>query len=440
MANPGPAIPPASVPEDQAEDVGKLTKALSVVLVSKEIPWRVQGELGREGYVTVEDLADRWNSPEDARANGPHDLDFEAGNHGFTAQSTAFTAMRLLQAVRAAQQIATLPGGTSALHPLARGVTTAGSTLEASFDRRALEETYMKVYSQNRPKLETQGSDALLRRQYRFVRRGEIGFIQVKHLVSALPEEGERPTTTSNRFTLDGFEGTEEEEIRANPATRRQLERMHAVFRTTLLMCTASVPQFSNLTITKQELDDWYDWFYGEDIAGRFPPPSEAVLLYAERNAWRKIHDMVHGGMPLSEALKPIKADLLFWTREVYERVSKTTAKGFTTKGKGKIKQPARSLHSPWQPMWNKPQGKGEGPSPSKGNPPKGNTKGKPDWPAHWAFKNPKNVNYCRDHLLYKNCSGQCGRSHNCPVRVGGWICDAAPGTHLPEECPHIPD
>lgn len=275
MANPGPAIPPASVPEDQAEDVGKLTKALSVVLVSKEIPWRVQGELGRQGYVTVEDLADRWNSPEDARANGPHDLDFEAGNHGFTAQSTAFTAMRLLQAVRAAQQIATLPGGTAALHPLARGVTTAGSTLEASFDRRTLEETYMKVYSQNRPKLETQGSDALLRRQYRFVRRGEIGFIQVKHLVSALPEEGERPTTTSNRFTLDGFEGTEEEEIRANPATRRQLERMHAVFRTTLLMCTASVPQFSNLTITKQELDDWYDWFYGEDIAGRFPPPSD---------------------------------------------------------------------------------------------------------------------------------------------------------------------
>ena len=29
MANPGPAIPPASVPEDQAEDVGKLTKALN---------------------------------------------------------------------------------------------------------------------------------------------------------------------------------------------------------------------------------------------------------------------------------------------------------------------------------------------------------------------------------------------------------------------------
>ena len=36
-------------------------------------------------------------------------------------------------------------------------------------DRRSLEEAYMKVYSQPRPKLEYQGSDALLKRQARFV-------------------------------------------------------------------------------------------------------------------------------------------------------------------------------------------------------------------------------------------------------------------------------
>jgi hypothetical protein len=55
----------------------------------------------------------------------------------------------------------------------------------------------------------------------------------------------------------------EEEEIRANPTTRRQLERMHMVFRTTLLVSTAS--EFSNLSITKEELDSWYEWFNGED-------------------------------------------------------------------------------------------------------------------------------------------------------------------------------
>lgn len=297
-------------------------------------------------------------------------------------------------------------------------------------------------------RLESQGSDALLKRQHRFIARGEIGFIQVKHLISALPEEGERPTKTSKRFTLDGWEGHEEEEVRSNPTTRRQLERMHMVFRTTLLMCTASAPQFANLCITKEELDSWYEWFYGEDIAGRSPPPSEAILLYAERNAWRKIHDMVHGGTTLSEALRTIKLDLLFWTREVYERVNKQTVKTIQTKGKGKTKVTTRQATAPWQPQWMKPRkGEPKGKGTTKGTPGgkgkttkgKSKTPGKPDWPSHWAIKNPKNVPYCRDFHLYKSCTGQCGRSHNCPVRVDGWTCDAAPGTHSTSECPHAP-
>lgn len=61
----------------------------------------------------------------------------------------------------------------------------------------------------------------------------------------------------------------DEEEVRAHPTSRRQLERMHQVFRATLLMCTAALPQFAQLRISKSELDDWYEWFYGEDIAGR---------------------------------------------------------------------------------------------------------------------------------------------------------------------------
>ena len=294
-----------------------------------------------------------------------------------------------------------------------------------------------------RPKLEYQGSDSLLKRQFRYIAKGELGFIQVNHLVSALPGEGERPTKTSKRFSLDGWEGHEEEEIRSNPSTRRQLERMHMVFRTTLLMRTASQPQFANLAITKQDLDNWYDWFYGEDIAGRYPPPTET--MYAERNAWRKIHDLVHGGESLAEAMKNIKTDLLFWTREVYERVTKAAAKGHTAKGKGKTKNTSRPALSVYQPQWEKSRKgdqkgsppKGGGKTQSKGQ--KGKTKGKPDWPAHWAFRNPKKVSYCRDFHLYKTCEGQCGRSHNCPVRVNGWICDAPPSQHSAAECPHKP-
>lgn len=74
---------------------------------------------------------------------------------------------------------------------------------------------------------------------------------------------------------MDGFEKEEEEEERANPQTRRQLERMHTVFRNNLLMCTLAFPQFQQFDITKSDLDEWYDWFYGPAIAGRRPPPSE---------------------------------------------------------------------------------------------------------------------------------------------------------------------
>ena len=189
MAAPPPATPPEAIPPDQQEDVERPSKGLSVLLVSKQIPWRVQGEMARQGYITVEDLADRWDSPEEARNHGPRDLDFTDGNHGFTAQSSAFTAMRLLQAVRAARMLATIPGTVHTQGTLTRSTTQGGSPLEISLDRRTLEETCMKTFKVSRPRLESQGSDALLKRQHRFIARGEVGFIQVKHLISALPED-----------------------------------------------------------------------------------------------------------------------------------------------------------------------------------------------------------------------------------------------------------
>ena len=177
----------------------------------------------------------------------------------------------------------------------------------------------------------------------------------------------------------------------------------------------------------------------------KISPPTETTLMYAERNAWRKIHDLVHGGESLAAAMKNIKTDLLFWTREVYERVTKAAAKGHTAKGKGKTKNTPRPALSVYQPQWEKPRKgdqkgsppKGGGKTQSKGQ--KGKTKGKPDWPAHWAFRSPKQVSYCRDFHLYKTCEGQCGRSHNCPVRVNGWICDAPPSQRSAAECPHKP-
>ena len=75
----------------------------------KQIPYSVQAALAQEGYVTLEDIADRWDDPAAARTNGPRALGFESGANGFTDQSSAFTAMRLFQAIKAAKDMALPP-------------------------------------------------------------------------------------------------------------------------------------------------------------------------------------------------------------------------------------------------------------------------------------------------------------------------------------------
>ena len=106
-------------------------------------------------------------------------------------------------------------------------------------------------------------------------------------------------------------------------------------------MCTLAFPHFQQFDITKSDLDEWYDWFYGPSIAGRRPPPTEFTLVWAERNAWRQIYQLMADGSTLKEPMKTIKEDQLFWTREVYERVlfqQLRTPKDPKGKGKGKEK------------------------------------------------------------------------------------------------------
>ena len=278
-----------------------------------------------------------------------------------------------------------------------------------------------------------QGSNFTAMRIYQAV-------LQAKHMfqsgltsgAAALPEQGERPTKSHRRFTVDGFEKEEEEEERPNPQTRRQLERMHTVFRNNLLMCMLAFPQFQQFDLCKSDLDDWYDWFYGPEIAGRKPPPSETTLLWAERNAWRQICQLMADGATLKNSLKQMKENQLFWTREVYERImfqqlrSLREPKGKGGKGKGKTKS-VKGVHQDHlkpSPSGQKGGGKFEK-GQSKGGRPSG-------WPTNWALQSPTGVPYCRDFHLKHSCQGNCNRSHACPVKVNGWTCN---GDHSPDKC-----
>ena len=352
--------------------------------------------------------------------------------------------MRLFQAIKAAKDMTKNPYTPRSCITPGQGSSEC-SGLEALGDRQQLLTEWVEETGLPRPKLEAQGSDALLKTQFRFCSKGELGFINAKYIVSALPELEEKPFKTRRKVTVDGWDKEEEEEERKLPTTRRHLDRMHRVFRNNLSMCLLAFPQFSQFDVSKHDLDDWYDWFWGPDIAGRTPTPSEKTLLYAERNAWRSIHNLVFEGNSLKEAMLEIRADALFWTREVYERVPRPGEKGTngpgtkgtkagslqgSGKGPWKGKQPWQAYQPVFQPFL-KQNGKGKD-TPGKKGDHKG--KGKDSWPQNKSRNNPKG---CRDYHIKKQCAGNCGRSHNCPVTKDGWVCNAPPREHSPDNCPY---
>ena len=98
-------IPPSEIPDALQDGIAKLSAPLKQLLMGKSVPYLIQHRLDSENYVTVEDLADRWDSAQVARQQGPRELGFEANNNGFTVASSGFAAMKLFQVVRAAKEM-----------------------------------------------------------------------------------------------------------------------------------------------------------------------------------------------------------------------------------------------------------------------------------------------------------------------------------------------
>ena len=67
-ATPGELVaPPQEVPGVYTDAVAKLHKTARNLMVLKGIPWFIQATLSDEGFVSMEDLATRWDSPDRAR-------------------------------------------------------------------------------------------------------------------------------------------------------------------------------------------------------------------------------------------------------------------------------------------------------------------------------------------------------------------------------------
>ena len=232
--------PPEAVPDQYKDAVEKLHNQVLTLFQHRKIPYVIMAQMADDGYVGIEDLADRWATVERARADVAADLLFRPQDRGgiFAQPQTDFVSMRFSQCVRQAQ--AMLRQGHVGGGPPIAGVDAPAPVKQGSLgalcDRRQLLGQWTQIVQLSHPRLEDQGSDALLKKQFRLCSQGEIGWIHSKHIISALPEPDERPIKTNRRILVDGWEKEEEEETRKPPSTRRQLEHMRLAFRNNLRM------------------------------------------------------------------------------------------------------------------------------------------------------------------------------------------------------------
>ena len=96
--------PPQEIPGVYADAVAKLHKTARNLMVLKGIPWFIQATLSDEGFVSMEDLATRWDSPDRARETAPGELGFAPNNHHYTDVTSRLVAARMFQVVHAAQR------------------------------------------------------------------------------------------------------------------------------------------------------------------------------------------------------------------------------------------------------------------------------------------------------------------------------------------------
>ena len=87
--------PPDDIPAPLQAGIDKLSAPLKTLLMGKVVPYIIQHRLGEDSYVTIEDLADRWDTPQSARTNGPAEMGFRDGENGFNAKKSAYASMKL---------------------------------------------------------------------------------------------------------------------------------------------------------------------------------------------------------------------------------------------------------------------------------------------------------------------------------------------------------
>lgn len=428
--------PPATPTPEEEQAYSTLDRELKTLLASSKVPYFIWGKLATAGYTSIQDFADRWDDKKDVKANAPTDMDFGEGANGFDKESSMLASIRLGHALSEAQERVKVRSRALAGH--ASAPMSARAIVEA-VDRRNMEQSYKANSNNGRvPPLENQVSDTGLGSQFKYVQNGQLGYMSIKQLVPFLPD----PSLHVIRETMknsngDGTSTETVEEALLEPTTWEAVRKVWVLFRTNLSMCLDSNPQHTHLQLTHNELDDFYTFLEGPEIAKKSPAPSAKTLLEAERAAWRKIATKVHSDLSASQALKEVRADSLFWQREIYDKCRIENPKGWKGyKGSGKtyMRPEPYTTHKGGK----KGKYKGKSASPDLRDPGQVSIIDRSFADGSWSKYAPDWREYCIKYQKGTCQAGsQCSRSHNCPKLLAtGWICNR--NDHRAVDCPHL--
>ena len=168
-----------------------------------------------------------------------------------------------------------------------------------------------------------------------------------------------------------------------------------------------------------------------------------------EREAWKIVTVEHHKGKSVTDTLKTLRYDALFWTTHTNARPNTITNKRRLEGDDGHFESPVKKTRgerrflakqSARDAQAERPQngkGKGKGKKGDKKGD-KGSGKGSKQWPKGWAVKDPKGKKFCSAYHLHNACKfgASCRDSHLCPVQKDGWTCNRK--GHSPSDCPFL--
>ena len=456
---------PEKVPETYKDQVAKLSERTRNLMNSKALPYSCMANFGKRRYTSLEDAADRFDTPEKARdqtkiimnITTPTDMDEE---------DLRYMEVKMYQVVKQAkldQKQHPEIGSTMTEEKHGGKLEAPGeSSVMSKHDRQDLQKAYLTAWGVPCPGIVKQCKLETIERQYGRCAKGDIGCMHSKHLIPHVAESPDEKPLEVPRSSAPAE--TRTESVRKVPQSRRQVDRFFEFWQTLLLMCIAP---FRNLVpfvdFKKEDLDNFYTWLNSKAVAGYSPEPTPGQLLWFERQCWSEIEIlMCDTSVTLKAALHSVMHNPCLLISDLYNKVTAAHyggggggADGNQTRGRGKQRTPRGGGKAAGRSRSGR--SKEAGSSYDNGNTQqrggkvaKGGKAGKAgkgkagkgllaNWPANWAKEDPKGTPYCLDFHVKNSCprGQECPYSHKCPVKSKtGFVCDKL--GHTKDKCKQL--